>query len=102
MTRNLKTLKKSDNVSITFGEWFDRIYGNTYYDALIYIGDKCYTVAYQYGYNHGDKQAIDESLASIGYRVRTDKRDRWAPYRHIRSICIDKKKRDLFKTTQEV
>lgn len=95
----LKTLKKSDNVSIIFGEWFDRTYGNTYYDALIYVGDKVHTVAYQYGYNHGDKQAIDESLAAVGYRVRTNKDNIRAPYRHIRVVVVDKKKRDLFKVT---
>lgn len=95
----LKTVKKSDNVVINFGEWFDRTYGNTYYDAEVYVGDKRYLVAYQYGYNAGDKQSIDEALAAIGYRVRTNKGDVHAPYRNIRVTVFDKKKRDLFKTT---
>ena len=98
----MKTITKKDNVSIVFGEWFDRINGNTYYDALVYIGDSAYQVQYRYGYNHGDKQAVDEVLQEIGYRVRTNKRDMYAPYRHIHNIVIDKKKRDLYKETQKI
>jgi len=98
----LKTLKKSDNVSIVFGEWFDKIYGNTYFDALVYVGDKSYTVSYRYGYNHGDRQAIDEALAAVGYRVRANKSNVHAPYKHIRVTVMDKKKRDLYKVTEEV
>jgi len=100
--KTLKTLKKSDNVSIIFGEWFDKINVNTYYDALVYVGSKSYTVSYQYGYNHGDRQAIDEALADVGYRVRTNKSNVHAPYRHIRVTVMDKKKRDLYKATEEV
>ena len=93
----LKTLKKSNNVSILFGEWFDKVNGNTYYDALLYIGDKSYQIAYQYGYNVGDTQSIDEALAEVGYRVRTCKADRWAPYKHIHVNTCNKLKRELFK-----
>jgi hypothetical protein len=92
----MKTIKKSDNCQIIFGEWFDKINGNTYFDALIYVGDSKYTVPYTYGYNHGDKQAIDESLAKIGYRVRANKKDTWKPYHSIRTVCLNKLKRDLY------
>lgn len=95
--KQLKTLTKADNVSIIFGEWFDKANGNTYYDAEIYIGDKSFTVPYQYGYNHGDKQAIDESLEAVGYRIRSNKGNVHQPYRHLHTRCIDKLKRDLIK-----
>jgi len=98
----IQTTKKSDNVTINFGEWFDKINGNTYYDAHIYIGNNSYQVRYQYGYNHGDKQAIDESLNAIGYRVRACKKDVHAPYRHIRVNCFGKKKRELFRETKKI
>lgn len=97
MTKQLKTITKADNVSILFGEWFDRLYGNTYYDALVYVGDKAYEVSYQYGYNAGDTQSIDEALVECGYRVRTNKADRWAPYSHIHVNICNKLKRELFK-----
>lgn len=92
----MKTIKKADNVTINFGEWFDRTYGNTYYDAELYIGNKRFTVPMQYGYNAGDKQAIDEALADVGYRVRKSK-DVHAPYKHIRVTVFNKLKRDMFK-----
>lgn len=96
----LKTVTKADNVSLIFGEWFDRTYGNTYYDVKVYIGDKVGTVKWGYGYNAGDKQSIDEALAALGYRVRKGPAsNRFAPYAHIRIDKHDKKKRELFKTT---
>jgi len=99
---NLKTIKKSDNVSIIFGEWLDKTYGNTYYDALVYVGDKSYTVSYKYGYHAGSEQSIDEALAAVGYRVRANKSNVHAPYRHIHVSKHDKHKRDLYKATEEV
>lgn len=92
----LKTIAKADHVTIIFGEWFDKTYGNTYYDAEVFIGGKVYQVPYQYGYNAGDKQSIDESLAAIGYKVRVNKKDIHAPYRHIHTRCVGKRKRELF------
>lgn len=97
--KQLKAIKKSDNVTIIFGEWFDKTYGNTYYDAEVYIGDKVYQVPYQYGYNAPDHQAINESLASIGYRVRIYKNDGYKAYKNIHARCINKLKRELFKET---
>lgn len=81
----LKATKKSDNITIVFGEWFDKSAGNTYYDAQVYIGDKVHHVPYQYGYNAGDQQSIDEALEACGYRARSNKRDRFAPYHLITS-----------------
>jgi hypothetical protein len=92
----LKTVKKADNVVIIFGEWFDRTYGNTYFDAHVYVGGKDYKVPYGYGYHAGSKQSIDEALAAVGYRVRTNKGDMHAPYRHIKVQVVDKKKRELY------
>ena len=97
----LKTLTKADNVSILFGEWFDKTAGNTYYDAEIYIGEKRFDLPYKYGYNHGDQQAIDEALEECGYRVRINKGNRFAPYRHLHTRCIDKLKRELIKHYSE-
>lgn len=99
--QKMKTLKKADNVSIIFGEWFDKLNGNTYYDALVYIGDTSYEIPYKYGYNHGDKQAIDEALSECGYRARVSSATPFQAYNHIRVKCIDKLKRDLIKEYNE-
>lgn len=96
-TKVLKALKKADNVTMVFGEWFDKQAGNTYYDVEIMVGDKSYEVASRYGYNAGDKQSIDEGLAAIGYRVRINKVNRFAPYSHIHQVKTTKLKRELFK-----
>jgi hypothetical protein len=93
----MKTLTSKNNVSIVFGEWFDRTYGNTYYDAFVRIDDKTFEVPYKYGYNHGNKQAIDEALAYCGYRVRTNKLNMRKPYSYISSVCKDKLKSELYK-----
>lgn len=93
----LKAIKKSDSVAIYFGEWFDKTYGNTYYDAEVHIGAVSFQVAYKYGYNAGDNQAIDEALASCGYRVRANKKDRFAGYKIVRTFTGSKLKRELFK-----
>lgn len=97
----MKAIKKSDHVSIIFGEWFDKVNGNTYYDATVYIADKTYSIPYQYGYNHGDKQAIDEALKACGYRVRANKANPYKSYRSIKTRCVDVLKRDLIKEYQE-
>jgi hypothetical protein len=96
-SKQLKALTKADHVSLVFGEWFDKINGNTYYDALVYVGDEVHEVAYQYGYNAGDKQAIDEALAAVGYRVRACKGNVHQPYSHIHTSCMPKLKRELYK-----
>ena len=92
----MKTLKATDHVSIVFGEWFDKTNGNTYYDAMVRVNDERHEVGYQYGYNAGGKQAIDESLAAAGYKVRANKADTWKPYRSIHTSCTPKLKRELF------
>ena len=92
----LKTLKKSNHVSIVFGEWFDRPNGNTYYDALVRVDEEVHKVAYQYGYNAGSAQSIDEALAECGYRVRANNKDYYAPYRAIHTSTKDKLKRELY------
>lgn len=106
-TKKLKLLKKSNIVTIEFGEWFDHTHGNTYYDAYVtiehydknndYLMSESHPIAYQYGYNAGDKQSIDEALAAIGYRVRVNKKDRSAPYRRIHTNIVKKLKRELYK-----
>ncbi len=91
----LKALKKSDHVTLVFGEWLDKLPGNTYYDVEVMINETTHRVPYQYGYNAGSNQSIDEALASIGYRVRNS-RDYHAPYRAIHTSTKDKLKRELF------
>lgn len=93
----LKTIKQADNCFIQFNEWFDKVYGNTYFDATVYIGNACYRVPYQYGYHAGSPQAIDEALKDCGYRVRACKGDYHRPYRSIRISVRQVKKRDLNK-----
>ncbi len=92
----LKVLKKSDNVSLCFGEWFDKSAGNTYYDVQVIINSEVFEVPYQYGYNAGDIQSIDEALKYIGYRVRKSAH-RWTPYDRIHTYTTTKLKRELFK-----
>lgn len=98
----LITLSSKDVISLTFGEWFDRTYGNTYYDVEVRINDKHFTVQYGYGYNAGDKQSIDEALEYCGYRLRKNKRDPYAPYRAIKVSKVKKIKKALYKTTEQV
>tara|TARA_R110000803_G_scaffold166805_1_gene230131 strand:- start:33 stop:323 length:291 start_codon:yes stop_codon:yes gene_type:complete len=96
MTNKLKALKKSDHVSIVFGEWFDKSAGNTYYDALVRINDSENQVPYQYGYNAGSSQSIDEALEYCGYHVRNSSKDRFIGYREVHHYCTDKLKSELF------
>ena len=93
----MKTIKATDHVSIVFGEWFDKHYGNTYYDALIRINDESFKITYQYGYNAGSAQSIDEALAAIGYRLRTSTKHPHRPYNAVHTSTTTKLKRELFK-----
>ena len=93
----LKTIKTTDHVSIVFGEWFDKLNGNTYYDALVLINDETHEIRYKYGYNAGDHQAVTEALESAGYRLRTCKADRFKPFYAVHTSKTDKLKRELFK-----
>ncbi len=95
--KKLSVLKKSDHVSICFGEWFDKSAGNTCYDAEVSINGSTYQIAYRYGYNAGDVQSINEALAACGYRVRNNTFQRWAPYASIHTYTSTKLKRELFK-----
>ena len=95
-TLTLKVLKKSDYVSISFGEWFDKVNGNTYYDATVTVNKDTIEIPYQYGYNAGDKQSIDEALKAAGYRVRVS--SSWATaYGRIHTSCSPRLKRELNK-----
>ena len=93
----LKTVKKADNLFIIFGEWFDKANGNTYYDAEVNVGDSTHKIKYQYGYNAGDAQSIQEALKECGYRLRTLNKDRFKPCREARVKIVSKLKKDLFK-----
>ena len=53
----LKATKKADNITIVFGEWFDKANGNTYYDAQVYIGNDVHDIEYCYGYNYCEKHS---------------------------------------------
>ncbi len=92
----LKALKKSDHVTIVFGEWFDDLNGNSYYDAEVMINETTHCTPYRYGYHAGSNQSIDEALASAGYRVRNS-RDYHAPYRAIHTATKPKRESELFK-----
>ena len=96
-TKKLKALSSKDSVSIVFGEWFDKTYGNTYYDTKLFINNDVFRLPYQYGYNHGDQQAVNEALKAVGYRLRKNTRDHWKPLRNINTTVIQKLKRDLIK-----
>ncbi len=93
----LKALKKSDHVTLVFGEWFDKLNGNTYYDVEAMVNETTHRIPYRSGYNAGANQSIDEALASSGYRVRNSTRDYHAPYRAIHTAIKDKRKSELFK-----
>jgi len=93
----LKTLTQSDNVSILFGEWLDKLNGNTYYDADVQVNEERHLLPYQYGYSAGDRQSIDEALARVGYKVEVNEGDVHAPYRALHINSGVKLKRELFK-----
>ncbi len=93
----LKALKKSDYVKLVFGEWFDEVNGNSYYDVEVTINETTHRIPYQYGYNAGSSQSIAEALTSIGYRVCNSTRDYHAPYRAILTTFVDKRESELFK-----
>ncbi len=93
----LTVLKKSDQVSIVFGEWFDKTYGNTCFDATVTVNNETFNLAYRYGYHVGSKQAIDEVLKECGYRVRTVKNNPHGPYNRIHQYNVTKLKRELHK-----
>lgn len=93
----LSVLTSKDNVSICFGEWFDKTYGNTYYDAEVTINGTTFCIPYKYGYNAGDSQSIDEALKAAGYRLRANNKDRHKPYRNVHTYTCKKLKRELFK-----
>ncbi len=93
----LKALQKSDHVTLVFGEWFDDLNGNTYYDAEVMVNETTHCVPYRYGYHAGSSQSIAEALTSAGYRVRNSTRDYHAPYREIHTTTKTKRKSELFK-----
>lgn len=98
----LKTLKVSDQVSITFCTWFDKTYGNTYYDATVWVNKEKWIIDYKYGYNAGDVQSIDEALAVCGYKVRDVKLNRHKPYERVHTSVVEVLKRLLNKETCKV
>ena len=87
------TLTHKTNNTIVIGEWFDIVNGNTYYDATICIGDKTYTIPYQYGYDASNWWNINELLNQVGIRIRKNQ--------HIKNYVTvytkQKKKRELIK-----
>lgn len=93
----MQVLKNSDSVSLVFGEWFDKTYGNSYYDVELWVNDKVYYLPFQYGYNASDKQSIDDALKFAGYRVRNNKSNIHKPYKNLRISKVAKLKRELFK-----
>ena len=95
--KKLKVITQKDNLLIIFGEWYDKVNGNTYYDATVRIGDCNMDVSAQYGYSANGPQSIIEALESVGYRLRNQKKDRYAPVRNVRTILITKLKRELNK-----
>ena len=100
-SKNLQVLTRKDTVLLVFGEWFDKVNGNTYYDVELKINDTWHNVAYQYGYNATDKESIDKALSEVGYRVRNNKRDHHAPYKALKLFKGNKLKRELFKVTEQ-
>ncbi len=93
----LKALKKSDHVTLVFGEWFEL--GNTHYDVEVTINETTHCIPYRYGYWAGSPPSIDEALASIGYRVRKshDPQAPYEPYQEIPTTKKAKRKSELFK-----
>lgn len=101
--KRLTVIKKSDNLSIAFGEYYDNANGNPYYDANVYIGKVHYKVRGTYGSCTYDKQGIDDALKEIGYRIRACKADFYRPYRNVRTSHTDVKRfHDLNKVTGAV
>lgn len=96
MATKLKVLSSKDEVFILFGEWRDKLNGNTYHDAEVMINKESYEIPYKYG-NPGDYQAVQEALEAAGYRVRMNNKDWHKPYRAVGTRTVDKLKKELFK-----
>jgi len=103
---NTKTAKKvlslNDKIHISFQEWFDKTYGNTYYSATVYINNEVFEVSQKYGYNAGDRQAINEALTSCGYTLRKNTKNPHRSYDAITSECYNVLKRELHKNTRKL
>ena len=59
----VKIYKQNKMITIQTKEWFDRVNGNTYFSAEVFLGmDKILTLPFQYGYN-GARQEVENRLA---------------------------------------
>ena len=89
----MQTITKRDTVNMVIGEWFDKVNGNTYHDATIYINGKEYFIPYKYGYSANNEWNLKELLNQIGFRIRKDKR----VLDYCKVYTQEKLKRDLNK-----
>lgn len=95
------TLKKTDSVSMSFDYKRDSL-GNSYFSGLVRINDKSYQLPKQYGYHYGHMQAQYEALASLGYRVRFNKKNPLKPYEAFHIFTNEVKASDMFKKFKEL
>lgn len=89
----MRTITHKDTATIVIGEWFDKVNGNTYYDATICVNDEEYFIPYKYGYSADNEWNLKELLNQIGFRIRKDKR----VLDYCKVYTQDKLKRDLNK-----
>ena len=63
---------KIKTIDIIAREWFDRVYGNSYFSAQITLNygmkdEKIIKVPFQYGYEYYYEQVANETLKDQGY-----------------------------------
>jgi hypothetical protein len=89
---------KTKQITIIGRRWFDRLNGNTYHSARIYVNNELiHTIGMTYGYGEQYEQNAIQWLKDNGHinkdLMRYEVREKYA----LVSECSDSLKRDLFK-----
>ncbi len=61
----LNTVKKTNKLTVTAREWFDKVNGNSYFAALVTYNDKQIKIPFQYGYG-------DQYLTATANQLQLD------------------------------
>jgi len=90
------------SVYVECRQWHDRVNGNTYYSARVYVdGAHVFTTGRSYGYDFQYEHDVAKQLVNMGYLPEEygSRGIRWARELGIDvySVCYDAKKRDLWE-----
>ena len=76
------------NIHVEGRRWFDKINGNTYNTAAVYVDGECVAITpFQYGYGDFYIQAAQEALEKLG-TIPTEV-SKWGSHRPLWQICND-------------